>query len=79
MKITRVGLDIAKQVLQVHGVDEHGVAKVRKTLTRGKALEFFAQLPPCLIGMEACGVAGISSAPSFERREDSPGSDYQAG
>jgi len=45
MKTTRVGFDIAKQVLQVHGVDEHGVAKVRKTLTRGKVLEFFAQLP----------------------------------
>jgi transposase len=57
MKITRVGFDIAKQVLQVHGVDERGVAKVRKTLTRGKVLEFFAQLPPCLIGMEACGGA----------------------
>jgi transposase len=57
MKITRVGFDIAKQVFQVHGVDEHGMAKVRKTLTRRKVLEFFAQLPPCLIGMEACGGA----------------------
>jgi transposase len=46
MKITRVGFDIAKQVLQVHGVDEHGVAKV---------LEFFAQLPPCVVGLEAYG------------------------
>jgi transposase len=57
MKITRVGFDIAKQVLQVHGVNEHGVAKVRKTVTRGKVLQFFAQLPPCLVGMEACGGA----------------------
>jgi transposase len=57
MKVTRVGLDIAKQVFQVHGVDEHGVAKLRKTLTRRKVLEFFAQLPPCLVGMEACGGA----------------------
>jgi hypothetical protein len=57
IKITRVGFDIAKQVFQVHGVDEHGMAKVRKTLTRRKVLEFFAQLPPCLIGMEACGGA----------------------
>jgi transposase len=55
MKITRVGFDIAKQVLQVHGVDEHGVAKVRKTLARAKVLEFFAQLPPCVVGLEACG------------------------
>jgi transposase len=46
MRITRVGFDIAKQVLQVHGVDEHGVAKVRKTLTRGKVLEFFCTATP---------------------------------
>ena len=57
MKITRVGLDIAKQVFQVHGVDEHGRAHVRKQLARGEVLEFFAQLPPCLIGIEACGGA----------------------
>ena len=57
MKITRVGLDIAKQVFQVHGVDEHGKARVRKQLARAKVLEFFAQLPACLIGIEACGSA----------------------
>lgn len=55
MKITRVGLDIAKQVFQVHGVDERGKAQVRKQLARAKVLEFFAQLPPCLIGIEVCG------------------------
>lgn len=57
MKITRVGLDIAKQVFQVHGVDEHGKARLRKQLARAKVLEFFAQLPQCLIGIEACGGA----------------------
>lgn len=57
MKFTRCGLDIAKQVFQVHGVNEHGVAKGRKTLARAKVLEYFAQLPPCLIGIEACGGA----------------------
>ena len=57
MKITRVGLDIAKQVFQVHGVDEHGKDRVRKQLARAKVLEFFVQLPPCLIGIEACGGA----------------------
>jgi transposase len=55
MKITRVGLDIAKQVFQVHGVDEHSKVTVRKQLARAKVREFFAQMPPCLIGMEACG------------------------
>jgi transposase len=55
MKITRVGLDIAKQVFQVHGVDERGKVGVRKQLARAKVLQFFAQLPPCLVGIEACG------------------------
>jgi len=57
MKITRVGLDIAKQVFQVHGVDEHGKARVGKQLARARVREFFAQLPPCLIGIEACASA----------------------
>lgn len=57
MKFTRCGLDIAKQVFQVHGVNEHGVVRGRKTLQRARVLEFFAQLPPCLIGIEACGSA----------------------
>lgn len=58
MKVTtRVGLDIAKRVFQVHGVDEQGKAKVRKTLKRAEVLTFFAQLPSCLIGIEACGGA----------------------
>lgn len=57
MKFTRCGLDIAKLVFQVHGVNEHGAVKGRKTLARSKVLEYFAQLAPCLIGMEACGGA----------------------
>src|ERR1039457_4549854 len=57
MNITRVGVDLAKLLFQVHGVDEKGNAKVRKQLKRSKVAEFFAQLPPCLIGMEACGGA----------------------
>jgi transposase len=57
MKFTRCGLDIAKQVFQVHGVNERGAVKGRKKLARTKVLEYFAQLPPCLIGMEACAGA----------------------
>src|SRR5271166_1122991 len=57
MKVTRLGFDIAKRVFQVHGVDENGKVKARKTLAREKVLEYFAQLPVCLIGMEACGGA----------------------
>ena len=52
MRITRVGLDLAKRVFQVHGVDEHGRARVDKKLSRGQVRPFFAQLSPCVIGME---------------------------
>ena len=57
MKITTIGLDLAKNVFQVHGVDEHGKAVLRKTLKRAQVLAFFANVPTCLIGMEACAGA----------------------
>ena len=57
MNIKRVGIDLAKQVFQVHGVDHHDKVVIRKQLKRGQLLKFFATLPPCLIGMEACGGA----------------------
>ena len=57
MKITTVGLDLAKSVFTLHGVDEHGHAVLRKTVRRGKLLELFAQLPACVVGMEACSGA----------------------
>ena len=56
MNITRIGLDLAKNVLQVHGVDERGKALLRKRLKRGEVVAFFARLSPCLIGMEAAAV-----------------------
>lgn len=57
MKVTTIGLDLAKNVFQVHGVDAHGHVVLRKTLKRKDVLSFFANLPACLIGMEACGGA----------------------
>ena len=57
MKVTTVGLDLAKSVFTVQGVDEHGKAVLRKTVRRAKLLELFAQLPPCVVGMEACSGA----------------------
>ena len=57
MKITTVGIDLAKSVFQIHGVDERGKAVLRKQLKRAEMPKFFANLPPCLIGMEACGSA----------------------
>lgn len=56
-KISVVGLDLAKNVFQVHGVDEHGEVVLRKRLSRAQMPTFFAKLSPCLIGMEACGGA----------------------
>ena len=56
-QVTTIGLDIAKSVFQVHGVDRHGKTVLRKRLTRAKVLTFFANLPRCLIGLEAGGGA----------------------
>jgi transposase len=57
MDITTIGLDLAKTVFQVHGVDASGTVVVRKTLRRSQMPTFFAKLPPCLVGMEACGTS----------------------
>ena len=56
-KISTIGLDIAKNVFQVHGVDQQGEVIVRRQLRRRQVLKFFAKLSPCLIGMEACATA----------------------
>ena len=57
MQITTIGLDIAKSVFQVHGIDATEKVVVRKQLRRGQLVKFFEPLAPCLIGMEACATA----------------------
>ena len=57
MKISTIGLDLAKRVFQVHGVDAAGQVIVRRKLQRADVVSFFAALPPCLVGMEACATA----------------------
>ncbi len=52
-----VGVDLAKNVIQLHGVDQLGKAVLKKQLPRRRSAEFFANLPACLIGMEACSSA----------------------
>jgi len=52
--VTTIGIDLAKQSFQVHGVDELGKVVLRKSLRRDKVSAFFSNLPPCLVGMEAC-------------------------
>ena len=63
MKVTAIGVDLAKSVIQVHGVDERGIVVLRRQLRRSQVMDFFAQRPACLVGMEAC-----SSAHSWARR-----------
>lgn len=55
--VATIGLDIAKSVFQVHGVDAEGGVVIRQKLTRARLLRFFEKLGPCLVGIEACGTA----------------------
>src|SRR5690606_8727202 len=55
MNVTRMGIDLAKNVFQLHGVNEHEKIVVRKQLKRAELLEYFVNKPPMLIGIEACG------------------------
>ena len=56
-EVTTIGLDLAKHVFQVHGVDVSGATILRKQLRRGQVVAFFATLPRCLVGLEACATA----------------------
>jgi transposase len=56
-EVSTIGLDIAKSIFQIHGVDVDGAVVIRKRVSRAKLLEFFASLPACLVGIEACPTA----------------------
>jgi hypothetical protein len=56
-EITTIGLDIAKHVFQVHGIDAQGTTVLRKRLRRGQVLAFFSRIPRCVVGLEACATA----------------------
>src|SRR3954447_19078734 len=57
MKITTIGIDLAKSVFSIHGVDQHGKCVLKRQVRREQLLEMMARLEPCLIGMEACSGA----------------------
>ena len=57
MQVTAIGLDLAKHVFQVHGVDAAGNVVVRKRLKRAEMTAYFAGLEPCLVGVEACSTS----------------------
>jgi transposase len=59
--ISTIGLDIAKSVFQVHGIDATGQVLVRRQLKRRQVLGFFQRLPPCLVGIEACAIVGVGA------------------
>ena len=56
-QITTIGLDIAKSVFQVHGVDAEGMTVLRRRLTRARLLEFFRKIDSCRVGIEACAAS----------------------
>ena len=57
-QVCQIGLDIAKEYFQVHGVHKNGKDVFNKKLKRKNVSSFFANLPPCLVGLEACGGCG---------------------
>ncbi|WP_410521387.1 hypothetical protein [Candidatus Tisiphia endosymbiont of Parasteatoda lunata] len=57
MEVTTIGIDIAKRIFQIHGVDKNGKTILKKKLMREQVLTFMANVPKCLVGMEACGGA----------------------
>ena len=67
-EVSTIGLDIAKSVFQIHGVDAAGTVVIRKRITRAKLLEFFAALSPCLVGIEACPTAHPLEPPAWGAR-----------
>jgi transposase len=71
MQVSTIGVDLAKNVFQVHGVDSAGKVVITRQLRRKQVIDFFSKIPPCLVGMEACGTAhhwhvkSPSSVPSY--------------
>ena len=57
MKVTTIGLDLAKNVFQVHGITDNGEVAFNRALRRAQVLSFFEKLEPCLVGIEACGTS----------------------
>jgi transposase len=69
-EVSTIGLDLAKMVFQVHGADASGAFAFRKTLRRAKVLEFFRDLPRCVVAMEACGghIIGLARSVGWDMR-----------
>jgi len=70
--ITVIGIDIAKNVIQIHGADSKGKVLLKKRLSRAKFLPFMANIPSCLVGMEACGGAHYWAKELISARQKTP-------
>jgi transposase len=57
MQVTTIGIDLAKAIFQIHGIDSSGAVVIRKRLRRSQVLSFLETLPPCVVGMEACATS----------------------
>jgi hypothetical protein len=64
-EVTTIGLDLAKHVFQVHGIDAQGTTVLRKRLRRGQVLAFFSRIPRCVVGLEACATGQTSRRCTF--------------
>ncbi len=73
MEISTIGLDLAKNVFQVHGISATGEVVIRKALRRSQMLPFFAKLPACLVGAEACGTSHHWARELTKRRHEAGG------
>jgi transposase len=69
MQVTTIGLDLAKNVFQVHGTTKDDEVAFNRPLRRAQLLSFFSKLEPCLIGMEACAVRHLQDASGDGRQE----------
>lgn len=70
MHITTIGVDLAKRVFAVHGVDQYGKTILRKTLRREQMVPFFRRLLPCTVAMEACGSGHTARYGQFDARSE---------
>ncbi len=70
MQIATIGLDLARHVFQIHSSNAAGSCIMKRRLRRHQVLEFFTGLPPCLVGMEACGMAHYWARDLRELRHD---------
>ena len=61
MQVSTIGVDLAKNVFQVHGVDSAGKVVITRQLRRKQVIDFFSKIPPCMVGMEACGRSSLGA------------------